>query len=163
MEYAVASWSPWTKTDKEVLEKVQKRAVAMVSNYKAKDYENKLEEAGMIALEKRRERGDLIMMYKIMSGKEDVPYSIWFKKMTELADNGVSTRAATGTLNVQPPGISNTDTRKNFFSQRVVEKWNKLPDSVKQAETTNTFKNRLDEYMFPQARRGHPYRYAQVQ
>ena len=110
----------------------------------------------MITLEKRRERGDLIMMYKIMSGKEDVPHSIWFQKMTELADNGVSTRAATGTLNVQPPGISNTDTRKNFFSQRVVEKWNKLPDSVKQAETINTFKNRLHEYMFPPGQEGSP-------
>ena len=88
-------------------------------------------------------------MYKILTGKEDVPHSIWFQKMTELADNGVSTRAATGTLNVQPPGISNTDTRKNFSTQRVGEKWNKLSDSVKQAETINTFKNILDEFMSP--------------
>ena len=163
LEYAVASWSPWTMTDKEVLEKVQKRAVAMVTNFKAKDYENKLREAGMITLEKRRERGDQIMMYKIMTGKEDVPHSIWFQKMTELGNNGVATRAATGTLNVKQPGQSKTDIRRNFFSQRVVEKWNNLPDSVKQAETVNTFKNRLDESMFPQARRGHPFRHAQVQ
>ena len=32
MEYAVASWSPWTGEDKETLERVQSRAVGMVSN-----------------------------------------------------------------------------------------------------------------------------------
>ena len=30
LEYAVASWCPWNKADKEILEKVQKSAVAMV-------------------------------------------------------------------------------------------------------------------------------------
>jgi len=34
--------------------------------------------------------------------------------------------------------------RRNFFSQRVVVHWNKLPESVVKAETVNTFKNRLD-------------------
>ena len=78
LEYAVASWCPWNKADKEILEKVQKRAVAMVSNFKAKDYESKLVEAGMITLEQRRERGDLIVMYRIMTGKDDVPHTTWF-------------------------------------------------------------------------------------
>jgi len=34
--------------------------------------------------------------------------------------------------------------RKFFFSERVVELWNSLPPSVVQAETVDTFKNRLD-------------------
>ena len=38
------------------------------------------------------------------------------------------------------------DLRKFFFSERVVELWNSLPLSVVQAETVNTFKNRLDKY-----------------
>ena len=32
LEYAVASWSPWTVEDKETLERIQRRAVGMVSN-----------------------------------------------------------------------------------------------------------------------------------
>ena len=99
LEYAVASWSPWTKGDKEILEKVQRRAVAMVSNFKAKDYETKLVEAGMITLEQRRERGDLIIMYRIMTGKDDVPHTTWLKMMSDRDNNGVQTRTATGALN----------------------------------------------------------------
>ena len=39
---------------------------------------------------------------------------------------------------------SRLELRKNFFIQRVVAHWNKLPESVVMAETVNTFKNRLD-------------------
>lgn len=35
--------------------------------------------------------------------------------------------------------------RLNFFSVRVWENWNKLPDSAKQAPSTHAFKNRLDK------------------
>ena len=158
LEYAVASWCPWTKGDKEILEKVQRRAVAMVSNFKAKDYESKLVEAGMITLEQRRERGDLIIMYRIMTGKDDVPHSTWFTLMSDRVNNGVQTRTATGTLNVLPPSQTQNEIRKHFFSQRVVDKWNKLPDVVKQADTVNTFKNRLDDFMFPLAGWSHTTR-----
>ena len=119
--YAVASWCPWSKEDREILEKVQNHALNMISNFKFKDYEKKLAEAGMISLEQRRERGDLIVMYRIMTGKDDVPHTTWFQKMADRDSNGVNTRTATGALNVLPPGQSKTKVRKFFFSQRVVE------------------------------------------
>ena len=50
LEYAVASWCPWLQADKEMLEKVQRRAVNMVSNFQATDYEDKWLEAGMTTL-----------------------------------------------------------------------------------------------------------------
>ena len=55
LEYAVASWCPYTKGDKEVLEKVQRRALAMVSNLKGKSYKEQLAEVKMITLESRRD------------------------------------------------------------------------------------------------------------
>ena len=118
MEYAVASWSPWLQSDKEVLEKVQRRAINMVSNFQAKNYEDKLREAGMTTLEQRRERGDLIHMYRIMTGKDDIPYTTWFQRMAD-RDGGANTRAVSGHLNVVPPADSAKEFRKNFFSQRV--------------------------------------------
>ena len=37
--------------------------------------------------------------------------------------------------------------RKKCFSIRVVDSWNKLPDSVVMAESVDGFKNRLDKWM----------------
>ena len=36
--------------------------------------------------------------------------------------------------------------RRTFFSQRVVVDWNRLPQYVVDAQSTNAFKNRLDKY-----------------
>ena len=82
-------------------------------------------------------------MYRIMSGKDDVLPSTWFQTMTDSRGDGAGTRQSKGLYNV-PPKASRTQIRKNFFSQRVVEPWNNLPDSVKAAESVNIFKNRLD-------------------
>ena len=40
---------------------------------------------------------------------------------------------------------SRTATRHNFFSFRVVDMWNKLPESVVCAPSLNSFKNRIDK------------------
>ena len=72
LEYAVVSWSPWTVGDKEVLERVQRRALRMVSNLQGRTYEARLAEVGMTSLEDRRVRGDMITTYRIMTGKDKV-------------------------------------------------------------------------------------------
>jgi len=36
--------------------------------------------------------------------------------------------------------------RRTFFSQRVVTDWNRLPQHVIEAPSTNAFKNRLDKF-----------------
>ena len=38
------------------------------------------------------------------------------------------------------------DVRKFFFSQRVVNEWNLLPQEVVDATSVNQFKNRLDKF-----------------
>ena len=146
LEYAIQSWSPWLVQDKDVLEKVQKRALKMVSNLKGRTYEERLLETNMTTLEARRVRGDLIQMYRIMSGKDDVRPSIWFHTMADFRGTGVGTRQARGLYNVHPQE-SQGQVRKNFFSQRVVAPWNALPDQVKQATSVNMFKNSLDDHM----------------
>ena len=126
----------------------------MVSNFQARNYKDKLLEAGMTTLEQRRERGDLIHMYRIMTGKDDVKSSTWFQLMAE-REGGANTRAAAGHLNVVPANNCNLDVRRNFFSQRVVQSWNSLPDRIKMSLTVNQFKNSLDDY---KAWGGHPAR-----
>ena len=36
--------------------------------------------------------------------------------------------------------------RRNFFSQRVVNAWNKLPDEVTDVRSVNAFKHAVDEF-----------------
>ena len=78
LEYCAQAWSPWNLGDKDVIEGVQRRAVGMVTNLKSKNYEEKLVEMKMVTMEERRKRGDLIQMYKVLSGKDDVSTSSWF-------------------------------------------------------------------------------------
>ena len=39
----------------------------------------------------------------------------------------------------------NKNLRKYFFKNRIVNLWNRLPNAVKNAQSTNIFKNRLDD------------------
>ncbi len=47
LEYAAAAWSPWLEADKAVLEKIQRRAISMVSGLKGKEYVERLQELGI--------------------------------------------------------------------------------------------------------------------
>ena len=156
LEYCVQAWAPWTAGDKEVLESVQRRAVGMVSNLRGSTYEEKLAELGMVTLEKRRLRGDLIQAYKIISGKDNVDVNTWFR-LVQPNDNGPMTRAASGHLNILR-NEGRTEVRRNFWSVRVCDAWNNLPDLIKGQPSTNGFKNSLDNFMAGQSTERHPLR-----
>ena len=116
----------------------------MVSNLRGRTYEERLAELGMVTLKTRRKRGDLIQAYKVLSGKDDVDAGIWFRAPEA---GGPSTRATSGLLNVQR-NEGRLDIRRNFWSVRVCDSWNHLPDEVKCQGTTNGFKNALDDHLF---------------
>ena len=147
LEYCQAAWSPWTLGDKNVLEQVQKRAVKLMTNLKCKTYEGRLKELGLTTLEERRKRGDMITMFRIMTGKDKVDPSLWFS-LTTPRSGAASTRQNTGWLNVEKPPRSSWELRRNQFSQRTVDDWNLLPDWVKQVSTVNSFKNSLDKHWY---------------
>ena len=79
LEFSTPAWSPWTEQDKEILEKVQRRAVNMVSSLKGKTYEERREELDMVSLEERRHQCDMAHVYKIVHGIDDVNKDTWFK------------------------------------------------------------------------------------
>ena len=63
--YCAPAWSPYTRADVDLLEKVQKRAVMMVTNIKG-NYMERLAILGMRTLEDRRLRGDAFETFKIL-------------------------------------------------------------------------------------------------
>ncbi len=136
LDFSSAAWSPWTDSDKEVLERVQRRMVAMVSGLTTKTYEDRLKELGMFTLEERRHQTDMIQVYKILNGHDRVDALQWFNH-TYTAER--LTRRAADPLNLVR-GRSRLELRRNFFSQRVIENWNKVPEALKRARTVDAFK-----------------------
>ena len=59
LEFAGPAWSPWQEGDKDYLERVQRKAVAMVSGLAAREYEKRLQELGLLTLEERRHQTEL--------------------------------------------------------------------------------------------------------
>ena len=59
----IPAWTPWTATDIKILEKVLRRAINLISGLKGANYEEKLVELGILSLEKRRIRYDLIQTW----------------------------------------------------------------------------------------------------
>ena len=99
LEYAQASWSPWTKADIQTLEKVQQRFTRQVSGMGSLPYEERLKQLGLTTLQARRERGDMVETYKILTGKVDVDHNIWFTPLVQ-REGAASTRATSGHLNL---------------------------------------------------------------
>ena len=56
------------KKDKELLEKVQRRFTKMIKGMKGKSYEERLQRMNLWSLEGRRNRQDLIEVFKICKG-----------------------------------------------------------------------------------------------
>ena len=136
LEFAGQAWSPWTAADKAVLENVQKRAVRMVSGLKSADYEERLKELGMTTLEERRHQADMLYVYKILTGRENVDRSEWF---TMAAEASRATRSTAHGLNIRVKH-GRLEVRRNFFSVRVSAQWNEVPGVIKDMRTIDGFR-----------------------
>ena len=71
----------------------------------------------------RRVRGDMITTYRIMTGKDKVDPGLFFDMVAD--GEGLRTRRGTGVFNIR-----GSNDRLDI-SQRVVNTWNSLPDSLK--------------------------------
>ena len=88
-----------------------------------------------MTLEERRERGDLIEVFKILKGLTRIdPSLFWEVREARNGDRLVKELAENGRRQ-----------RHTFFSYRVIQKWNLLPVEIKTAPSLNSFKSRLDD------------------
>ena len=144
LEYCVQAWSPWLKSDIELLEGVQKRVLKMTSGFHSTLYLDKLKEVNMTTLEERRIREDLIQTWKILHKHDNVKEGIWFTRSVDTAQR--ETRFTTCNMNLNSKQC-NLDIRKNFFSLRVIKRWNSLPIDIKNATSLISFKNMYDKHI----------------
>ena len=157
LEYASSAWCPWLEKDKKQLEKVQERLIRMISDVKGASYEEKLKDAGLTTLEKRRERGDVIEAFKTIKGFNNVEKEKWFTFESEDArptrSNTVITEEGEKRRKFVMKGeTARLETRKNFYSVRISKEWNEIPDWVKEKQSVNAFKNAYDKWASHQNR-----------
>jgi hypothetical protein len=135
LEFCTQAWAPWHEEDKLILEKVQQRAVKMVSGLRAESYEDRLKELEMDTLEERRLQADVAMVHRIMHKQNGLEPSTWF----EMANVQRNTRSGADPMNIKL-ATGRLDLRRNFFSVRVITHWNAVPKELKSIPSTVRFR-----------------------
>ena len=139
LEYCVQFWSPYYRKDIEKLERVQRRATKLIPRLRNKPYEERLNELNLFSLEKRRLRGDLIELFKMFHGFDNVNISDYLT-----VDRERTTRN-NGFKIIGRAFRSNE--AKHFFFNRIVNVWNSLPAHIVSSNTIESFKTKLDKYL----------------
>ena len=137
IEYCVQAWSPYTQKDIILLENVQRRATKLVGKLRNKEYEERLKDLKLTKLQDRRIRGDMILTYRLLNGEEGINHEKFFKLSNEhynLRYHSMKLEKTFEHLNV----------RRNFFSKRIIDKWNSLTELEVSAPSTSAFKRRYD-------------------
>ena len=116
----------------------------MISGLRGENYEDKCIELKLDTLQLRRDKQDLQEMYNIMTGTGELnPENLFKKPKTR---TGAVTRSADDPHHLPTPR-KRLEIRKNFFTVRIVEKWNALPIEIKSLGKIQHFKRALNDYL----------------
>jgi len=136
LQSCIQLWSPQHKKDMDLLEWGQRRATNTTRGLEHLFYEDRLRELALFSLERRRLWGDLIEAFQYLKETYRKDGENHFSKACcdNTRSNGFKLRE----------GRFRLDTRKKFFTMRVVKHWNRLPREIVEAPYLETFQARLD-------------------
>ena len=106
---------------------MQKRFTRMLPGLDGLSYKGRLDRLGLFSLERRRLSVDLIEVYKIMRGTDQLDSQYLFPKVEE-------SKSRWHRFKVRGENYISIQ-RGIFFTQRMVRVWNKLPQVVVEAGT----------------------------
>ena len=135
LEYATLVWSPHKKKDITRIERIQRTATRLAPSLIKLTYEEILDKFGLISLEKRRERGDLIVVYRTMNkmGKLDRDdLFVW------------NTRNTRGYCKRLKKTRCLQDVKKYSFPHRCIDIWNGLDSETVKARCVHDRKAKID-------------------
>lgn len=135
LEYATSVWNPHLKKDIMLIEKVQRRATKLVAKLKNMNYEVRLQTLGLPTLEYRRDRSDMIQLFRIITQIDDLEFNHFFQ---------INTNETRGHSYKIFKNRCFTTQRKYSFSQRTVNNWNNLTEEIVTSKNINAFKRALN-------------------
>ena len=137
LEYCNSIWNPYMVKDIKLIESVQRRARKIVPTLSLLPYEERLKLFDLPTLKYRRRRSDMIIVYKMLKDLIDLDRESFFR-MSNLYTRGHSKK-------LYKP-FSRLKIRSQFFSPRVIDEWNSLPNSVVSSVSLNELKRNYDNY-----------------
>jgi hypothetical protein len=113
----------------------------MVSGLKSDQYSERLVELGMPTLEERHHQADMAMEHKLTNRRGGLDPAQWFEMA---ADGARATRSAANPRNLRMRQCR-MEIRRNFFSVRVVDSWNNIPDNVRSVAKSEQFQQQYKQ------------------
>jgi len=99
-------------------------------------YDDRLRQLGLWALRELRNRTDLIALFKLVKGFSSTPWNEFLHKSENNVTRGHSWKLL--------KNLCHCEARLQFFSQRVINRWNSLSQEDVDATSVNAFKRRLE-------------------
>ena len=140
IDFGSVVWNTGYIGDLRMLEQVQRRWTKKINGFANFSYSDRLSRLNLYSIKGRLLRADLIQVWKIMDGK--CPH------LSHLFERVVHGRTRGHTKKIFVPRHS-TDVRSRFFSLRIVELWNSLPEEIVSAESIQSFKRLLEIFLGP--------------
>ena len=109
----------------------------MVRGLRNVTYRERMKIMGLHSLSFRRYKSDMTETFKILKGIDKIPVNKIFKTRGRGRTRGHSFKLI--------KGKGKTNTRHSFFSNRVINHWNKLPSSIMSCPSPNSFRRAIDQ------------------
>lgn len=157
-EHCSNVWGPTNEAQLTGFVKIQKRAIKWVLNepfasYSNKEYHDKLKSLNVLPMKYKFQLNDIVMFHKIYYKYSVVSLPRFLARHDDDNDGTYfqrHTRAhnPTDTLKLKCKIIPRINVFRDGYFHRAFTLWNSLPLGIRSIECTNSFKNKLKEFLW---------------